>query len=130
MLRADGPPRDVKVDLEPGERVLARLDEARLGGVGDGTFFVTTAAAKFVSTGALASRALHGLGVGVGRGADGPTHAVTRAEIVAVERESTTLGWNRLRLRLRGGSEWLVELGARDPSDLLAALRPRPDAAR
>ncbi len=123
MLRAHGPGPAPDVPLDPGERVLASLDGARLSGLGDGAFVVTTRAAKFVATPGLAGRALHALGAGAG--GRGETHAVPRAEILSVDRESTALGFNRLRLRLRGGTEWLVDVGARDPSALLLALRAR-----
>ncbi len=126
MLRADDPsPDEPEVALEQGERVLAWLADARLAGFGDGAFVVTDRAAKFVSRSALADRALHALGKGPR--ARGETHAVPREDIVSVDRESTPLGFKRLRLRLRGGTEWLLELGARDPAPLLAALRGRND---
>ena len=122
MLRRDAPSTPTKVDLPDGEHELAHLDDATVEGIGEGRFSVTNRHVRFFASPSVASRALHGFAASsAGRGGEATT--LRRDEIASISIESTMLGFKKLRLHLTDGSAWIVQIGARDPSDLAMALR-------
>lgn len=124
MIRREPMSATPSPPLPDGERELAALDDASVEGIGEGRFSVTNRSVRFVETSGLAKKALHALGTS---STPGPSHDIGRDEIVAVAIESTMLGFKKLRLRLRDGTDWVVQIGMRDPSPLAVALRTRAE---